>query len=219
MATDRNTSTMELNMTVEEEHIEDVVLALFHTILFHRSSGKFCYTNDHSFLKVDQVPIDVTCRTLPSVTYVSASSQLDEVLQKDAARLRRRLTHFSALPNTQQISLEFYEHRTATWLLGGTSAVPWEVWRLTLQARPTGGLARDRSSAEASVSDSLAKQMFSVMQSVQANDYVPPDPPLAQLDTVYDTSFRDVQPYLFRVNHHEQPSTPTVTTLIRQLIK
>ena len=50
------------------------------------------------------------------------------------------------------------------------------------------------------VVDVLTEKLRHVVQAMNRQQYLPHTPPQAELDLVFDTSFPDVQPYLFRVS-------------------
>lgn len=55
---------------LEQHQIEEAVLALFHSILLHRASGKFRYQKDDSYHIEELATQDVKCSTF-NLTYVS----------------------------------------------------------------------------------------------------------------------------------------------------
>ncbi|KAK8394374.1 hypothetical protein O3P69_006519 [Scylla paramamosain] len=44
-----NANTQVLELNVEGRQVDEAVLSLFHTLLFHRSTGKFHYKNDNTY--------------------------------------------------------------------------------------------------------------------------------------------------------------------------
>ena len=52
------------------------------------------------------------------------------------------------------------------------------------------------------------------------HDYVPKMLSQAELELVFDTSFADVQPYLFKISYATSgPSSPSMGTTVRRLLK
>lgn len=52
------------------------------------------------------------------------------------------------------------------------------------------------------------------------HDYVPKMPSQAELELVFDTSFPDIQPYLFKISYATSgPSSPSMGTTVRRLLK
>ena len=45
----------------------------------------------------------------------------------------------------------------------------------------------------------LAEKMFYITDAMSRHEYVPKFPSQSELDLVFDTSFPDIQPYLFKV--------------------
>ena len=50
------------------------------------------------------------------------------------------------------------------------------------------------------VVDVLTEKLRHVVQAMNRQQYLPHTPPQAELDLVFDTSYPDVQPYLFKVS-------------------
>ena len=51
-------------------------------------------------------------------------------------------------------------------------------------------------------------------------DYVPKMPSHADLELIFDTSYPDVQPYLFKISHAtSMPTSPSMGTAVRRLIR
>ncbi|CAF4421696.1 unnamed protein product, partial [Adineta steineri] len=47
-------------------------------------------------------------------------------------------------------------------------------------------------------------------------DYVPKPPHLSELDLVFDTSYTDIQPYLFKIIFSD---TPTIANHVKTILK
>ena len=69
------------SINVEESCTDEVILTLFHTLLFHRSTGKFRYKGEENYSIGSLGFEDTDCRNL-DVTYVRSSSPgLDKMLR------------------------------------------------------------------------------------------------------------------------------------------
>lgn len=125
-----NAISQVLEVEVEQSHVEEVVLALFHTILMHRANGKFRYQKDDSY-HIEETKIqDVKCKSL-DITYVRcASFELDRCLRSQVARFSDKIS-LAGVPTTGQVALEFYEKKKKSWPFASGS-VPWEVWNVRL---------------------------------------------------------------------------------------
>jgi autophagy-related protein 101 len=52
------------------------------------------------------------------------------------------------------------------------------------------------------------------------HDYVPKMPSQAELELVFDTTFPDIQPYLFKISYATSgPNSPSMGTTVRRLLK
>ena len=59
-----------------------------------------------------------------------------------------------------------------------------------------------------------------LLQVMNRHDYVPKMPSQAELELVFDTSFTDIQPYLFKISYATSgPNSPSVGTTVRRLLK
>lgn len=89
------------------------------------------------------------------------------------------------------VSLEFYLRRRGRWNLMDTP-LTWEVWTINVDC---GGRSSSR------LEDALLEKMTAIVQALNSGKcFVPPMPTEQHLDTVFDTTYPDVQPYLHRVS-------------------
>ena len=67
----------------------------------------------------------------------------------------------------------------------------------------------------------LCDKVMYVSEVMNRHDYVPKIPNREDIDTVFDTSYQDVQPYLFRISYATSgcPSSPSVGTTVRRLLR
>lgn len=71
-----------LEVTVETRQVEEATLAVLHTILLHRSTGKFHYKKEGTYSIGTVGTIDIDCDFI-DFTFVRVSSEeLDRVLRK-----------------------------------------------------------------------------------------------------------------------------------------
>ena len=76
--------------------------------------------------------------------------------------------------------------------------MPWEIWNLQVTERVVYGknkieLAREKTALE------LDAKILSIVEAVGKHKVVPKEPERTNLQLVYDTTFPDVQPYLFKI--------------------
>ena len=91
------------------------------------------------------------------------------------------------------ISLEFYSKKRGRWSFSDDNLI-WEIWTITLDCmHPT----------QSRLEEVLLDKVLSVVQVINSNKcFLPMIPSEQFLNTVFDTSFPDVQPYLHRVSYY-----------------
>jgi len=78
----------------------------------------------------------------------------------------------------------------------------------------------DRQRWQEKVGEMLCDKVMYVAEVMNRHDYVPKMPNQEDLDTIFDTSYPEVQPYLFKISHSTSgPSSPTVGTTVRRLLR
>jgi len=66
----------------------------------------------------------------------------------------------------------------------------------------------------------LADKVMYIAEVINRQDYVPVIYSRANMDLIFDTSFMDVQPYLFKVSHTTSDlSSPKMGSTVRRLFK
>lgn len=104
------------------------------------------------------------------------------------------------------------------WLLPAES-IPWEVWNIKVNV-VTLPNENERQKYRESVGDILAEKVMAVAAAINRHEYVPKMPGQSDLDLIFDTSYADVQPYLFKVLYHTSgPTNTSVGTTVRKLLK
>lgn len=203
--------------SLEGRQVHEAVSGIFHTLLFHRTLGKFHYKREGSY-SVGTIGFeDVTCDFV-DFTYVRcASDELNQNLSKDVLAFSEQLRSADG-PRQGQISLEFYQKKRGHWLLP-TESIPWEVWNIKVNV-VTLPNEHERQKYRESLGDMLAEKVMAVAASINRHEYVPKMPSQPDLDLVFDTSYEDVQPYNFKVGYQTSgPSNPSVGTTVRKLLK
>lgn len=77
-----------LEVTVESRQVEEAMLALLHTILLHRSTGKFHYKKEGTYSIGTVGTLDFDCDFI-DFTFVRVSSEeLDRVIKKAVAEFK-----------------------------------------------------------------------------------------------------------------------------------
>jgi len=228
-----NARSQVFDITVEARQVEEAVTSLFHTVLFHRSFGKFTYKDESQYFIGTVGYEDVDCDYIDH-TYVRAQSPLlDQNLRQEIAAFSQELRTLSAGAATLglgtggdggirssgsgQVSLEFY-HKRRKWLFP-SEIIPWEVWTIRCDLVHFTNEA-DRQRWQEKVGEMLCDKVMYVAEVMNRHDYVPKMPNQEDLDTIFDTSYPEVQPYLFKISHSTSgPSSPTVGTTVRRLLR
>ncbi len=69
------------------------------------------------------------------------------------------------------------------------------------------------------VGELLAEKIIYIADSMNRSSYVPKMPNEHELDQIFDTSFADIQPYLFKITHGTSPESIGMGTTVRRLLK
>lgn len=203
---------------LEGRQVQEAVLGLFHTLLFHRTLGKFHYKREGSY-SVGTVGFeDISCDFV-DFTYVRcASDELHETLNRDVLAFSERLRSLDG-PRTGQIWLEFFQKRRTHWLLP-TENIPWEVWsiRVNVLSLPN---EQERQKQRSSLGAQLGEKVVAVAASLNRHQYLPRVPSQPDLELVFDTRYRDVQPYHFKVGYQTSGpcNNPSMGSTVRKLLK
>ena len=99
-------------------------MCLFHTVLFHRTTGKFSYKDTYSYHINALGYEDVDCDYIDHTYLRTHSATLAQLLHQEVSNFGAELRHGKGL--TGQVSLEFYQKRKK-WPFA-IENIPWEVW-------------------------------------------------------------------------------------------
>lgn len=194
-----NARSQIFELTVEGRQADEAVASIFHTVLFHRSLGKFFYNSEDNYSIGSIGYTDVDCDFI-DLTYVCCSSEaLDRTIKREISCFSEQLRGNEGT-GTGQISLEFFEKRPNRWLFQA-ECVPWEVWTVRLELITLNN-ENERQLCREKVGELLTDKVFYITEVMNRHDhYLPKTPSQSDLDTVFDTSYDDIQPYLFKVNY------------------
>ncbi|CAB0007021.1 unnamed protein product [Nesidiocoris tenuis] len=163
--------------------------------------GKFTYKTEGRYSVGTLGYEDVDCDFI-DLTYVCCSSaELQKRLKNDIAHFSRTLRRDEG-PRSKgkgKISLEFYQKKRAWWPFH-VDTIPWEAWDVSLELVQL-RTESDKAIFREKLGAILADKIIRIAQVVNRNDYVPKIPDEKDLDLVFDTSFEDVQPYLFQISY------------------
>ncbi|KAJ8683832.1 hypothetical protein QAD02_019624 [Eretmocerus hayati] len=214
-----NARTQLFELSMEGHQVDEAVASIFHTVLFHRSLGKFTYKDDAAgSYSVGSVGYqDVQCDFI-DFTYVCCSSEtLDRALKSKISSFSQALRSHDS-PGSGQISLEFFQRKRHT-IPFYNECIPWEVWTLRLELLKL-ATENERQLCREKLSDMLTEKIINVTELMNRPHYTPRVPERQDLELIFDTSFEDVQPYLFRTTYFTNgPKATTVGSTVRKLFK
>lgn len=197
--------------------VDEAVASIFHSVLFHRTLGKFSYKQEGSYSVGNVGYEDVDCDFI-DFTYVRCSSDhLDRTLKREITGFSEAL-RCSDSPCSGQISLEFFQKRKTRWPFQ-PECIPWEVWNLRLQLIKI-NTESDRQMCRERVGELLTEKILYIAEVMNRHDYVPKMPSHSEVDLIFDTSYPDIQPYLFKLYFAiAGPSTLSVGRTVKKIIK
>lgn len=206
-----------LEVTVESRQVEESMLALLHTILLHRSTGKFHYKKEGTYSIGTVGTQDIDCDFI-DFTFVRVSSEeLDRVIRKAVSEFKDALS-ISGSDGMGQISLEFYQKKKSRWPFSD-ECIPWEVWSIKVNVVSLAN-EQERQICREKVGEKLGEKVINVVEVINRHEYLPKMPTQSEVDNVFDTSLKDVQPYLYKITYQITDSLGTsVSTTMRRLIK
>lgn len=212
-----NARSQIFEFSLEDRQINETLASIFHTVLFHRSLGKFLFSNDSSYSVGTIGTQDIDCDFI-DFTYVCCSSpNLDRAIRKEICSFSEQLRSPES-SGAGQISLEFFQKKKNRWPFQ-TEFIPWEVWTIRLDVLKL-NTEDERQMYRERVGDMLAEKILYITEVINRHDYVPKMPAQAELDLIFDTTYPDIQPYLFRFSTTSaSASTSSVKSTMHRLIK
>ncbi|KAI1229808.1 hypothetical protein IHE44_0010811 [Lamprotornis superbus] len=186
-----------LEVSVEGRQVEEAMLAVLHTILLHRSTGKFHYKKEGTYSIGTVGTQDVDCDFIDFAYDALRSSGSDGM---------------------GQISLEFYQKKKSRWPFSD-ECIPWELWTIKVNVVNLAN-EQERQICREKVGEKLCEKIINIVEVMNRHEYLPKMPTQSEVDNVFDTSLKDVQPYLYKISYQITDSLGTsVTTTMRRLIK
>lgn len=213
-----NARSQIFEFTLELCQVEEVSCSILHTLLFHRSTGKFRYQQQGSYTIGTVGFEDVDCQYI-DCTYVRCSSdELHRDVLSYARQFREVLKKIDG-HKTGEISIEFYQKRKNPWPFPQEN-VPWEQWLLKFDIISLASEA-ERIAAREKLTDNVLEKIRTICEVVNQPEYVPKMPNEPDLTNVFDDQYIDVQPYLFKISYHTSEYNPdiSVSNTMRRLIK
>lgn len=252
-----NARSQSFELTAELRQTEEIVSAIFHTLLYHRSVGKFDYSRGERLRRGSSYSvgvvgaIDVDCDFI-DYTHVRADSQeLDSSLRREVSLFQDalRCSSLSSSPSfpfassppglasspppansafgaaaaqdltrSGQISLEFYQKKRTRWPFS-MECIPWEIWTLKLNVVRLNS-EQERQICRERLGDILGEKIWAICECMNRHgEYIPKMPNEEDLDLIFDTTFSDIQPYLYRITYQTSSDSATVGTSVRKFFK
>jgi len=212
-----NARSQLLELELEPRQVEEGILCLFHSVLFHRTTGKFSYKDSCSYHINALGYEDVDCDYIDHTYLRTHSSTLTQLLATEVGNFGTELRAAGRGIGSGQVSLEFYQKRKK-WPFT-VENIPWEVWTVKTELMSFSN-EQERQRYQEALGEILADKVLYIAEVMNRHEYVPKMPGKAELDLVFDTSFPDVQPYLFKVVYSTAgPSSPSVGTTVKRLLK
>uniref|UniRef100_A0A1B6BXT9 Autophagy-related protein 101 n=1 Tax=Clastoptera arizonana TaxID=38151 RepID=A0A1B6BXT9_9HEMI len=212
-----NARSQSFDLSVEGHQVDEAVASIFHTVLFHRTLGKFCYKEEGNYSVGTIGYSDVDCDFI-DFTYVCCSSfSLDYSLKREISGFSEALRGTDG-PGSGQISLEFFQKKKTIWPFQ-PECIPWEVWNVRLELIKLNN-EHERQLCREKVGEFLAEKILYIAEIMNRHDYVPKMPSQPDLDLIFDTSYPDCQPYLYKIAFTTSgPSNTSVSTTMKKLIR
>ncbi|XP_064591088.1 autophagy-related protein 101 isoform X1 [Zonotrichia leucophrys gambelii] len=206
-----------LEVSVEGRQVEEAMLAVLHTVLLHRSTGKFHYKKEGTYSIGTVGTQDVDCDFIDFAYVRVSSEELDRALRKAVGEFKDALRS-SGSDGMGQISLEFYQKKKSRWPFSD-ECIPWELWTIKVNVVNLAN-EQERQICREKVGEKLCEKIINIVEVMNRHEYLPKMPTQSEVDNVFDTSLKDVQPYLYKISYQITDSLGTsVTTTMRRLIK
>lgn len=97
-----NATRYEFAVNIYEDQLEEASLCLLHTIIFHRTTGK--YVGNGKGFQIGSVGFkDVNCKTIPLTYIMTESQQLHASVQEHVTQFKKQFKH-----GTRTLNLEVW---------------------------------------------------------------------------------------------------------------
>ncbi|CAG2162128.1 unnamed protein product [Oppiella nova] len=250
--------------------VNEIVSAIFHSIVFYRCYGKFHYKHEDSYsigtLGYEEIACDfidftyfhykhedsysigtlgyeeIACDFI-DFTYVRISSpQLIATINKEIKEFVDKLRQENSHTTTGAISLEFYSRRRGRWPFNDAPLV-WEIWTVKVNCDRDRGICvrvgdewgkgmanchwsltlaprlvsrqSNESQQKGRIEELLLEKLVTIVQIMNSSkSYLPQMPNQQHSDTIFETNYTDVQPYIFKISHSvgAAANTPMMAT-------
>ncbi|KFQ21807.1 Autophagy-related protein 101, partial [Merops nubicus] len=143
---------------------------------------------------------DVDCDFIDFAYVRVSSEELDRALRKAVGEFK------------------FYQKKKSRWPFSD-ECIPWELWTIKVNVVNLAN-EQERQICREKVGEKLCEKIINIVEVMNRHEYLPKMPTQSEVDNVFDTSLKDVQPYLYKISYQITDSLGTsVTTTMRRLIK
>ncbi|CAG7728843.1 unnamed protein product [Allacma fusca] len=212
-----NARSQTFDFSAECHQVSEVVSCIFHSILFHRTLGKFHYRQEGKYSIGTIGYEDIDCDFI-DLTYVRcASSHLANTMNQHVQAFDQAIRDPSNVTENGvrrgQISLEFYNKKRVNWPFA-PECLPWEVWTIRIEVKSIRSEIERQLNRE-NLGELVGEKVVLIAEVMNRQQYLPKIPAQSEVDLIFDTSFPDIQPYLFRMSYKTSiyPSAPNVITM------
>ncbi|OZC06434.1 hypothetical protein X798_06579 [Onchocerca flexuosa] len=207
-----NARNHQFQLTVDEHQVRDAISTVFHTILLHRSVPKMHYTSEINFQLGSIGVEEVDCNTL-NLSYVRVNSSklvscLHEEIDAFVQCIRHSIESVTAPRFYSPPPVSLLTHY-GTPLLNANFFFFFflEYW--------------ERMREE--VADSVSEIVLKACSLISRPQYMPQMPARSEVTSIFDTSYFECQPYLFRIIKHPldsgQSTESTLMTIGASAVK
>ena len=209
-----NAKTRSFHFKIECHNVFEIVSCLFHTILFLRSQGKFWHSGNgyvESPLHFEDMDLSFL-----ELTYVrSKSSDLKKCVDESIVKFIKELRKCSE-PKTGKISLEFYRLQRNSMPFTSRHVV-WELWTIHVEVVEFKSV-RTVLLNNILLLDQITDAILHIVENVNVDSsYVSTFSHCEEINLIYDLSFRDVQPFLFKISHETKLSDVPILKAVKRL--
>lgn len=183
--------TIEIHCT--QKDIPEISQVLIHSLIFFRSYGKFNYSQGSSFAigSLGYEMIDCDHLDFSYVRYTCPS-----LLRQINSKLHEFFNKLSDSTQTATLTLEFYKQRPSNWPFN-TTKMNWEMWNIKFVIKPASS-----SPTVNKLEDVLRDKMFDIIRTLNSEKSPMPLMPMkVKLDTIFDTNYNEMQPYLHELSY------------------
>lgn len=214
-----NSRSQTFSLQVEGRQIDEAVACLFHTVLFHRTLGKFTFEPDGSYSMGTVGYQDVDCNFI-DITYVCCSSvSLNNHLRHEISKFSESLRRDNR--GSGQISLEFFQRRKSRWFFAPPESISWEVWNVHIDLLKLCNQSDSQLRKEI-VGEEIGSNIIHIAEIMNRHEYIPRIPQQSELEFIFDTTYPDVQPYLFKLGYETSDQASSsgfrFSTLLRETL-